>query len=668
MASSSTSSGQTEREPANSYTTGRIPENESMGAFNEIAPSASTSSTLIRKPSYDVFINHRRPDVKKTLATRIYNVLGNMGVTVFLDSKELEYGDFLPATLEAVIRSATLHLAILSKNYAESPWCLAELSYMLKSGAKIVPIFYYVDTTDLRYIGEKKGMYVGAFDKHEEKRRYSREKLQEWKDALYKVSFYSGEIVKNKADERRLLKNIVNIVLKERRNVPLVVAKHPVGLHETVEDFENKFAECDQDVQIVGIRGMGGSGKTTLAKELYNKKRSSMERSSFIFDIREAKEVLLKKQIEVLKDLGGNETFDNVEQGKEILTRHLKSFRVLIVMDDVDHADQLDALLPAKDSLPSGSIIIVTTREREVLTSWDISSVYKMRTLDPFNATQLFCWHAFLQALPLDGFEELVEKFVEACNGLPLSLKVFGGQLYGKCHKKYWEFLFHKVSRLLPNDIKKKLRLSYDGLDHEEKEAFLDIACFFIGKEHNLAIEVWDGSGWSGLHIWERLFNKCLVELDSDNYIRMHDHLRDLGWEIAKQHQPYRLWLPQQIINFDKQTKKRSGIRGIKAASSGIKEQLFYVEEHKPDLSRKFLSLTPYLVGLNLLEIEGDCFSQIIHEISRNLVWLHWSNIGQRNLPAHLSLESLRVLHLDEISHHLEELWEAESDAPLQLR
>ncbi|XP_059070408.1 disease resistance protein Roq1-like [Cryptomeria japonica] len=337
MASSSTSSGQTEREPANSYNTGRIPENEIMGAFNEIAPSPSTSSTLIRKPSYDVFINHRGPDVKKTLATRIYNVLGNMGVTAFLDSKELDYGDFLPATLEAVIRGAALHLAIFSKNYAESPWCLAELSYMLKSGAKIVPIFYYVDPTALRYIAEKKGI-----------------------------------------DERRLLKNIVNIVLKEKSNVPLVVAKHPVGLHETVQDFENKFAECDQDVQIVGIWGMGGSCKTTLAKELYNKKRSSMERSSFIFDIREAKEVLPKKQIELLKDLGENETFDNVEQGKAILTRHLKSFRVLIVMDDVDHADQLDALLPAKDSLPSGSIIIVTTRECEVLTSWHISSVYKM--------------------------------------------------------------------------------------------------------------------------------------------------------------------------------------------------------------------------------------------------------------------------------------------------
>ncbi|XP_059069990.1 disease resistance protein Roq1-like [Cryptomeria japonica] len=142
---------------------------------------------------------------------------------------------------------------------------------------------------------------------------------------------------------------------------------------------------------------MGGSGKTTLAKELYNKRFSSMESSSFIFDVKEAKGMLHKKQIQLLNGLGVNGTFDNVEQGKAILARHLRPFRVLVVLDDVDHEDQLDALLPAKETLRGGSLIIVTTRECEVLTAWGISSVYKMRALDPFNAEQLYCWNAFLQ-------------------------------------------------------------------------------------------------------------------------------------------------------------------------------------------------------------------------------------------------------------------------------
>ncbi|GLJ52978.1 hypothetical protein SUGI_1128450 [Cryptomeria japonica] len=129
---------------------------------------------------------------------------------------------------------------------------------MVKSGTKIVPIFYYVDPIDLRYVAQRKGMYVGAFDRHKKKRRYSRVKLHECRDALYNASFYNGEIVKSHADEMRPLKNIVKIVVNEKRNAPLLVTKNPGALHETIENFENEFAECDQDVQIVVIWGMGG--------------------------------------------------------------------------------------------------------------------------------------------------------------------------------------------------------------------------------------------------------------------------------------------------------------------------------------------------------------------------------------------------------------------------
>ncbi|GLJ44460.1 hypothetical protein SUGI_0932860 [Cryptomeria japonica] len=557
-----------ESNPSASTTTASIAENEVMIAFRGIAPSpVGTSSQLIKnlKPSFDVFINHRGPDVKHKLAGSIYNILNDMEITVFLDSKELEYGDFMPTTLEAAMRGASLHIAIFSKRYAESPWCLEELFFMLKTGAKIIPVFYYVEPTDLRYVAQRKGIYVDAFKKHEKKRRYSPEKLREWKKALYDVSFYTGEIIRNNNDEMRLLKNIVNIVLKEVNNVPLVVANHPVALKETVQDFELNTvqpAKGDQGVQIVGIWGMGGSGKTTLAKELYNRRYSSMERSCFIFDVRDsaAKGLLQNKQIQLLNDLAvKNVTFDSIEQGKAILTRHLRSARVLIVLDDVDAVDQLDALLPAKDSLGGGSLIIVTTRDKDVLRSW--------------------------------------------------------------------------------------------------------------GEKNNLAIEVWNGSGWSGLHSWERLLNKCLVELDDNNRIRMHHHLRDLGREIAKQHSPYRLWLPQQIINA--QTEIRNGIRGIKAVPTGIVEWRSYGEELMANISGGILSLAPSLVGLKLFVIRGDYFNQIIGGLSRELVWLRWFQIGQINLPSWLSLKNLRVLELYEDyggEHHLEELWKADSDAPVQLR
>ncbi|KAH9287874.1 hypothetical protein KI387_031991, partial [Taxus chinensis] len=135
--------------------------NELTNPFEEFAPS--TSSKRIKQLPYDVFINHRGPDVKHTLAMALYGALSGMGLRPFLDSKELETGDFLPREIKEAMSSAELHIAIFSEKYAESPWCLAELSFMLKTGTRFVPVFYYVDPADIRWVNKGKGVYAPAF-------------------------------------------------------------------------------------------------------------------------------------------------------------------------------------------------------------------------------------------------------------------------------------------------------------------------------------------------------------------------------------------------------------------------------------------------------------------------------------------------------------------------
>ena len=117
-----------------------------------------------------------------------------------------------------------------------------------------------------------------------------------------------------------------------------------------------------------------------------------------------------------------------------------------------------------------------------------------------------------------------------------------------------------KAKKTLPHDIQKRLRLSIDTLDNEEKQIFMDVACFFIGELKKDAIGVWEASGWSAQHALRRLKDKCLIE-EVENYyefrprledvfenskilvLRMHDHLRDLGREMADElNQPCRLW------------------------------------------------------------------------------------------------------------------------------
>ncbi|KAH9289022.1 hypothetical protein KI387_033139, partial [Taxus chinensis] len=666
---------------ASASTSCRIPNNEITPAFDGITPpsaSASSSASSLKLP-YDIFINHRGPDVKHTLASAIYHPLNAMGLKVFLDSEELHVGDFLPTAIQEAMRTASLHIAIFSQNYAQSPWCLAELSFILKTGTPIIPVFYHVQPNDLRWVGQGKGVYAGAFAEHEKKGRYTLQKLKDWKEALENVSLYIGEIIDNDDDMKRVLKNVVNRALKVMEKVPLEVAKHPVGLKETVEEFERTALESDQ-TQIVGIWGMGGCGKTTLAKELYKQKCSSMEASSFLLDVRDAaaKSKLHKKQKRLLEDLGvKGVSFDNVDQGKEILSSRLRSVRLLVILDDVDHVDQLDALLPTKEGLGRGSLIIVTTREKQVLTSWGISIVYKIRTLNHFHAQQLFCLHSFLQPFPMSGFEDLVTKFVNACNGLPLSLKVLGAQLYGESRKEHWEDLLHKISDIVPYDLEKSLRVSYEALDDQEKEAFLDTACFFIGRKKKLAIAVWDGSGWRGLYSWERLVNKCLVELEEGGRIRMHDHLRDLGRKIAVCHSPHRIWTEAQILDVQNQGEERLQIRGIileetaAISNSALQEypDLPSHLKHLTNSSTGFCGLRRkrFPLGLKILVVGGDNLNRQIAQLSTDLAWLSWSNFSRRNLPSWIALKNLRDLELRS-AKNLKELWKDGADVPVLLR
>ncbi|XP_057831134.2 disease resistance protein TAO1 isoform X1 [Cryptomeria japonica] len=262
-----------------------------------------------------------------------------------------------------------------------------------------------------------------------------------------------------------------------------------------------------------------------------------------------------------------------------------------------------------------------------------------------------------------------------------MSLKVFGAQLYGISNKDYWEPQLNKISRILDEDIKEKLKMRCDALDNEEKQMFLDCACFFIGDKKTSAIVTWDGSGWSGLHGWERLLSKCLVELDDYVCIRMHDHLKDLGREIAIQQSPYRLWSPQQspqqIIIADNEA-QRIVIRGIMAITAGSTIEVEFPRcsqggELIVNTSRgEDCGLTPNSLGLKFFQVTGNYYNQVIGDKSRELVWLRWFHHGQRNLHSLSSLKNLRVLELNEElwanKHHLEELWQTDSTGPVLLR
>lgn len=154
-------------------------------SFTRYNPLQRTVSSDTRK--YDVFLSFRG-EVRKTFVDHLYTSLENAGLNAFLDSKKLEKGDEISPTIKNAIEKSAICIPIFSKNYAESHWCLEEVYYMCKSGGLIIPLFYDVSPTEVRY--PDRGAFAEAFQK--KKGRYTKAKINEWKKALAKVASFSG--------------------------------------------------------------------------------------------------------------------------------------------------------------------------------------------------------------------------------------------------------------------------------------------------------------------------------------------------------------------------------------------------------------------------------------------------------------------------------------------
>lgn len=161
--------------------------------------SSTTSYANKNYNVFDIFINHRGPDCKKPFATDLYNRLCKHGLRPFLDIEELREGDGLTCQIEGAIQTASVHIAIFSPRYAESEWCLNELLLMFDSRAPIIPVFYGVKPSDLRW---SNGLYDRGLQKLEEKKtcddhqhekpRYESDTIRKWRQALYVAADISG--------------------------------------------------------------------------------------------------------------------------------------------------------------------------------------------------------------------------------------------------------------------------------------------------------------------------------------------------------------------------------------------------------------------------------------------------------------------------------------------
>jgi len=333
-----------------------------------------------------------------------------------------------------------------------------------------------------------------------------------------------------------------------------------VGVDSRVQDVV-QLLNCHEskDPLLLGIWGMGGIGKTTIAKAAYNKIRRDFDAKSFLLNVREDWEQdngQVSLQQRLLSDIYKTTEIKipTVESGKMILKERLHKKKIFLVLDDVNKLDQLNALCGSHEWFGEGSRIIITTRDDDLLSRLKVHYVYRMKEMDGNESLELFSWHAFKQPIPIEGFGNLSTDVVKYSGGLPLALQVIGSFLLTRRRKKEWKSVLEKL-KLIPNDkVLEKLKISFDGLsDDDMKEIFLDIAFFFIGmNQEDLTVILEHCGHYADIGI-SVLVQQSLITVDRKNKIGMHDLLRDMGREIIRNKsteggkEPSRLWRYEDV-------------------------------------------------------------------------------------------------------------------------
>jgi dephospho-CoA kinase len=370
------------------------------------------------------------------------------------------------------------------------------------------------------------------------------------------------------SDDASLIENVVTDVWKK---LSLLYPKNFKGIiidenYKQVESLLKRYSR-------IGIWGMGGIGKTTIARVMFSQHSAQYDSVCFMEKVNEQIEKLGPTQVrnKILSELLNRPIATSDSSEHTFIEKRISGRKVFIVLDDVGNITQLEYLCQELHGLGANSKLIFTTRDRQTLIG-RVDKIHEVTKWSLEDSLNFFIFEAFKQSHPKKGYESVLKHAVAYAGGSPLALKVLGSHFYSRS-PAFWEselnYLKNKGECF--GEIQQVLQVSYNGLGNQEREIFLDIAFFFEGEDKAFATKILHASGFNASNGIEILEDKALITISNRNKIQMHDLLQKMAFDIVRNDQGLKHSRLRSIEQF------RSVLKNNKARDSKFIQNMFLV-------------------------------------------------------------------------------------------